>query len=234
MIKFNNIKSANFVVDMDDVIVFTTSLWFGKICTHRDLFEPYFKKDIIPKDYDYERYYAYPLLRSEFYFKDWLINPNISKDKIEYINNLILDILRKDPDFYSQVDPTPIVPALISMVKYKGFKVNKLYIVTRSYDENIQSKKKCIQKIFAPIIDKVEIIIVEPNEKKSDAIKDIPDVRLIIDDELSNIYDYIDNSNLNQTKIIIPRTGYNINFTKEYIDKAEEKKLDIEYYTFNI
>jgi hypothetical protein len=119
------------------------------------------------------------------------------------------------------------------MFNYNHFKFNKIYIVTRTFEEFMNAKKDCIKKLFLPIIKDVEIIFTGMTETKSESIKDIEKVSLIIDDELSNIYDYIDHSNnIDNALVVIPMTGYNTPFSKEYLEKAKEKNLMIKYYNF--
>ena len=232
MTKFNNIEKGNIIVDMDDVLVFTTSLWFANLYIHQNRYKSFCKKDIFPILFDIDRDFMYPLTRPTYYFNDWLLDESLSDEEKKDIGDLIFKEYTEDKTFYDRVDPTPLVGSLISLVKSKNFKIDKLYVVTRTVEGQEKTKLECIKRIFAPIINKVETIIVDLNEKKSDAIKDIKNIRLIIDDELKNIYDYIDNTDCNGSIMMIPIAGYNIHFDKEYIKKSEEKNISVQYYNY--
>ncbi|MCQ2738511.1 MAG: hypothetical protein MJ224_07880 [archaeon] len=229
-----SIKTGTIVLDMDDVLAFTTSYWFKLIYDRLDVFEPVINKNMIPDDYEYNKDIYYPMERPTYYFADWLLKNNLTTDEELFGRKCIMDIFISNNNIYDYISPAPIIPSIIDMFNNKSFKFDKICIVTRSFDEHYLSKTAFIKRNFASIIDNVEILFTDIDEKKSDVIKNIEHVSLIIDDELSNIYDYIDNStNIEGSTILIPRTGYNQDISKEYLKKANDKKISVNYYSYN-
>ena len=234
MLKFEKLSKGSMVIDMDDVLVFTTSLWFKSIVDKREIFEPYFKEGIIPKDYSYDdKDFYYPMTRPVYNFAEWLLKEDLSTEDELIGRRFIMEAYIEIHDLYQKVIPTPMVSSLINLFLAKNFNFDKLYVVTRTFEETEIDKINAIKFLFHTIVKDVEIIIVEPLEKKSDAIKDIKKVALIIDDELSNIYDYIVNSeNIDDCVSMIPKTGYNKDFDKEYLKKAEDRNIIVQYYEY--
>lgn len=235
MLKLNNIQPGSMIIDFDDVLVFTTNYWFKCIYDRLSIFEPYIDKLKIPSDYDYDKYFNYPMTRDTYYFADWLLKKDLDIENSLIGRRFIMEAYLEQYDqFYDKAIKTPLSNSLIYMYNYKDFKFDKIYIVTRTIDDFIKNKTKCIQEMFKSIVNNVEIIFVDLNEKKSDVVKDIPKISLIIDDELNNIYDYIDNlNNIENAIMLLPITGYNTNISKEYLEKARNKKVNIQYYNYN-
>lgn len=235
MLKLKNIKPGSMIVDMDDILVYTTNLWFKSIMNKYNIFEPYINKAQIPKDYTYEKYFNYPLSRLKYTFSDWLLKKDLSIEDQLIARRFIMEAYLEIDNFYDKVQPTNLAAGLISMFNYKDFNFDKIYIVTRTFDEFTKSKTECIKRLFSPIIKDVSIIFVDPSERKSDAIKNIKNVSIIFDDELSNMYDYLDNcnDNIKNSIMMLPMCGYNMPFDKEYLKKAEEKNIIIRYYNYN-
>lgn len=234
MLKFEKLSKGSMVIDMDDVLVFTTNYWFKCIVDRYEIFKPYIKENIIPEDYDYDgKDFMYPMDRPTYYFADWLLKEDLSIEDNLIGRRFIMEAYLEQNEFYQRALSTPIVSPLIQALKSHWFTFDKLYVVTRTFDEKEKDKIKCIKYLFHQIIDQVEIIFVNANEKKSDAIKDIEKVSLIIDDELSNVYDYLDNcDNIKNSTIMIPKAGYNSIIDKKYIKKAEDNNIILRHYDY--
>jgi len=236
MLKLGEVKPGSMVVDMDDILVYTTNLWFKYIMDNYEIFKPYLNEDVIPENYDYSTHFNYPLTRPCYMFTDWLLKEGLSVEDQLVGRRFIMEAYHEQVNyFYRTVISTPLVDSLISMFKYKNFNFDKIYIVTRTFDNFEKEKIECIKRLFAPIIKDVEIRFTDIGEKKSDVIKDIENVSIIFDDELSNIYDYLDNSgdNINNCVMMMPITGYNTPFDKEYENKAKDRNITLRYYNYN-
>ena len=234
MLKLGEVKPGSMIIDMDDVLVYTVNLWFKYIMDRYELFKSYLNEDVIPDNYDYITHFNYPLSRPTYLFTDWLLKKDLSMEDQLIGRRFIMEAYHEHiNDFYKNVTATPLVDSIISMFKYKDFKFDKIYIVTRTLDNFEKEKTECIRRLFSPIINKVEIIFTEIGEKKSEAIKDIEKVSIIFDDELSNIYDYIDNcNNIDNCIMMIPTTGYNVPFDNAYNEKIKKHNITVRYYNY--
>lgn len=236
MLKLGEVKPGSMVVDMDDVLVYTVNLWFKYIMDNYKIFKPYLNEDMIPENYNYDTHFNYPLSRPCYLFTDWLLKKDLSPEDELVGRRFIMEAYHEQVNyFYKSVTPTPLVESLITMFRYKKFKFDKIYVVTRTFDNFEQTKTDCIKRLFAPILKNVEIRFTDIGESKSDVIKDIENVSMIFDDELSNIYDYLDHSgkNIDNSIMMIPMTGYNTPFDREYEKKANERNIILRYYNYN-
>lgn len=237
MLKLGEIKPGSAIVDMDDVLVYTSNLWYKFIMDKYNIFEPYLDKDVSDNTlYNYKDYFNYPLTRPTYLFSDWLLKKDLSEVDRNIAIEFIFEAYKEHfVDFYDIVKPTNLVQGLNLLFGYKHFKIDRLYIVTRTLTGFESGKTKCIQRLFSPIINNVEILFLERFEKKSDVVKDIKNISLIIDDELHNIYDYMDNcnENINDSVIMLPLTGYNSPVDPKYLELAKKKNIIIQHYTYD-
>lgn len=224
------------IIDVDDVLVFTTSLWFDRIVENRSILEPYMKENIIPYNYNYENNFLYNYGRSTYLFKDWLLREDLNEKEIETASKLINDI-HTNNDFYSdpKLYPTQMASALRRITHFSSMGIDKIFLVTRTMSSTNKQKIEMLKFMFQPIINKIEIILIDLNEKKSDFVNSLSEnILLIIDDDLYNIYDYLENcDNINNSLILIPETGYNTNFDSDKYELSKNKETNIVYYDYN-
>jgi len=226
-----NGKKGVAVVDMDDVLTYTTDLWFKYIYDKKEILEKYIDFNKIPSAYSYEIDPHFPLRRPCYNFAEWLLKKDLSPEDELIGRRFIMEAYLEQPDFYKDVKINEkIVETLTGLIKFKRMEVTGICVVTKTFSEFEEAKSDCIKKMFSTVIDKTSIRFVEILEKKSDAIKDIDCVAVIYEDELSNVYDYILNSsNAENSIIMIPLTGYNCNFDKRYEKLAKSKGIYLKY-----
>jgi len=233
MLKLGNVKKGSIVVDMDDVLTYTTNLWFYCVMNNKNLLTK-IKPEVIPLNYNYNDFFNYPLIsRPTYLFSDWLLKESLTeKEKQAAMQDILKVYLNESDNFYKEVITTRLGEFIPTLFKYKHFNFDKVYVVTRTFDIYTDAKIKCIKRILGPIIENVEILFVDINEKKSDVIKDIENISIIVDDELSNMYDYLDNSgdNINDCIMLIPLYSYNSIFDPAYLEKATKRNIMVEYY----
>jgi phosphoglycolate phosphatase-like HAD superfamily hydrolase len=222
--RFN--EKINIVVDCDEVLTDISPLWVQKIIENRDYFDKYFD---LPETFDYntEEGYKFVLSRPTFHLNKWLLKEgiNLTTDQEAELFKKFFD-LYDNADFYSECSPTRMAEGIykLSLQKY----VDKIYIVTRTSEGTRESKETFLRNFLSS--PKFEIVFVGKEEKKSDYIKKLDNVKIIVDDELSNIHDIMDNcDNLNEVDFYIPYTGYN-EPDADLFDKADEKKFKLLYY----
>lgn len=223
MLKLKNEKRT-FIVDVDDVIVFTSSLWYDRIYRDPDTFKPFIDINKILRDYNYEKNFLYCQSREKFYFKDWLLREDLTPEERKMGEEKIMSVYLND-NFYlsNRLLPTSMLFALRNLLTMNTYNVDKLVFVTRSYPENMNSKIEMIRTYFANVMNKIDIVIVDCNEKKSDAVKEYDNVTLVIDDEIHNIQDYLENSKFKDCLYLIPSYGYNHLEDDEYVSKLNNK-----------
>ena len=234
-----NKMEGTIVVDVDDVIIYTTPLWFKRIMDNLDYMDYYLNDEWIPKNYNYQKDFNYPYIRPTYMFNDWLLRKDLSKEDYEEGSKYIMDF-HFNNNFYfdNNLKFTKLAESLCQLVKFSAYQLTKIIFVTRVPDINnkeLQNQKiKVLQNYFSNILQNIEIIIVDKNEKKSDIVKEYKNISAIFDDELWNIYDYIDNcNNLEGCTFMIPYTNYNINFSTDYLKKAHDKNAIVKYYKYN-
>ena len=135
-----------------------------------------------------------------------------------------------DPEFYDDLQPTPLGRALATFAVNKS--VKKISIITRNlYESSGKSKMKFLQRLFHSSMDKVTIYELEAGDKKSDIIKEFDDVSHIFEDEISNIVDIVENCpNLSNAIISVPKYGYNVEIPMDTLKKADERDIEILRY----
>jgi hypothetical protein len=239
-----NKMEGTLIIDVDDVIVYTTPCWFKRIMDNFEDFDYYLNDDMIPnfpENYNYynKENFMYPYTRTTYMFNDWLLRKNLSKEDFEEGSKMLMD-LHCNNDFYLDFDLkfTQLADALKTLVRFSAYKFTKIVFVTRVPDatnKNLKEQKiKMLKDYFSDILKNIEIIIVDKFEKKSDVVKEYKNISAIYDDELFNIYDYIDNlNNIEGCTFMIPFTNYNMNFSTDYLKKAHDKNAIVKYYKYN-
>jgi hypothetical protein len=224
MANFN--QKYNIVVDCDEVLTDITPLWVHKIMENREFFDKYFD---LPEAFDYksEEGHKFVLTRPTFHLNKWLLKKdlNLTKDQEDELFKKFYELYDNE-DFYTDCEPTKMAEGIykLSLQKY----VEKIFVVTRTSNGTKESKERFIRS-FLPS-PKVEIVFVGMGEKKSDYISKLPNVKMIVDDELSNVNDIIDNcTHLSEIDFYIPYTGYN-EPDADLFDKADARKFKLLYY----
>jgi len=205
MDNINNI-SGNFVFDMDEVLVDLSPPQYSFIRMNWVFFSRYFK-DLGPLTR------KKVLDRPLFFMDDWLMKDEYSDEKYQDIQKLVKDFIIEryfSSDLYAVLKPTNFAQKTImnpSFIEHK--RVNKVYILTKTINEKMtESKKKFIKKWFNH--PKVELVIVQLNEKKSDIMKKNNITwNVFVDDDLPNIIDFVQNYDITGKEFMIPKTGYN-------------------------
>jgi hypothetical protein len=223
---FGGSQPINIVTDCDEVLTDISPLWVSKIHEEREFFEKYFYLNPTFNHMGVEDYKKV-LQRPEFHINKWMRKKDLilSEDEEKNLFDRFYSLYDND-DFYEECLPTKMAEGLykLSLQRY----VNKIYIVTRTSDGTRDSKTKWLETHLSN--PKFEIILVGRNEKKSDYIKDLEDVKMIVEDELSNIHDIVDNcKNLSEVDLYIPATGYN-QPDHEFFEKMEKNKIKPLYY----
>lgn len=224
-----SIKDINHIVlDCDDCIALIAPKWFNEIYKNKDHFEKYFDFSFIGK-FNLRDDFIKIMDRNEFFLNRWLLRNDIeiSDKEFKNISNDMIS-LYDTKNFYDDLfrSKLGITFGNISMQKF----ITKVTILTRSTKNNRNSKNIFLYKNFINSFNKVDIIHIDNNEKKSDIVKNLKDVSLILDDEIGNIEDYVNNcDNLEGTEILIPRYGYNKNISKELFEKSQEKNINLNY-----
>jgi len=224
------VKPVDVVLDCDEVLAFITPLWVKLIHDREEVFGRYFK--LFKEGFSFDNHSLKVVMRDRYYLNEWLIRDDIVLD------NYTRDILVKElmdvydrPDFYEYIAPSRFGLGFAQMAT-QSF-INKIYIITKSTANNRESKNRFLETLFSNTMDKIQIIHLELNQKKSDVVKTLGDnIKIIAEDELGNIEDYIENCpNLGKCDLYIPSFGYN-QPTKELVQKAEDKGINLMYYDF--
>lgn len=220
MNKINELKKVNVVVDCDEILFEISPKWSKKIIENEEKLKDYLDINKLKMAYDLgDKFFRnYVLSRDKFHLNKWLGKKSLSEVTSDELN-AFLNLY--DSKFYDDLEITPLGRSLATMLMTNA--INKLYIVSRTTSETLNSKNKALMKYFdSP---KVEISYVLPNFKKSDYIKEIDLTDgFIFEDEFENIKDIIDNCNLNRTTIYTPMYGYNDPSLYPDYDLAEKCK----------
>lgn len=234
--------SGTVILDVDDVLFYTTSLWFHKIIEEKfEKIASYLDMSVFDfkfQDYTYEKFLMYNYNRKKYLFSDWLCRKDLTEEQKNFVISEIFECYENDFYLNPLLKETELTNSIRHLGRSRQMNVDKIVLVTRTTDKNKDDKLKLLRNTFNNIKSKVEIILVKPHEKKSEAIQEYDNISLIIDDELKNIYDYINNGeNVKDCSILIPAYGYNcivlnndIIFDKEVEEKAKEKNISINYY----
>lgn len=223
---FGGQQPINIVTDCDEVLTDISPLWVSKIHEEREFFKKYF---FLNETFNHmgREDYRKVLERFEFHLNKWMRKPNLnlSADEEKHLFDKFYSLYDNN-EFYDECIPTKMAEGMykLSLQRY----VNKIYIVTRTSEGTRDSKEKWLKTHFAG--PKFEIIFVGRDEKKSDYIKNIENVKMIVEDELSNIHDIVDNCpNLKEVDLYIPSTGYN-QPDHEFFQKMEDHEIKPLYY----
>lgn len=218
----------NIVTDNDEILTDISPLWMEKIYKNKEYFKDYFILNRDNFDRTNIKDYLYVMLRNKFYLNEWLKRKDIilTKEKEKEVFNKFYS-LYDNPNFYPHCYPTKMCEGIYKL-GLQNF-IENIYVVTRTTENTKESKENFIKR-YLPLHNKVKIIFVKENEKKSSYIKNIDNIGLLVEDELSNIEDILDNcDNLTNSLFYIPKLGYNIP-TKDILFKAENKKVQLNYY----
>lgn len=227
------------IVDVDDIIFYTTSLWYDRIYLHPKNFVDYINPNKIILPYSYENDFLKIYDRDKFYFSDYFLKEDLSEEEKKAGNKAIMDIYLKDKFYDSpKLLPTAVLFYCKKLLQYPELGINRIVFVTRTFPEHAQAKVDIIRDYYKDVMNSVDIIIVEPDEKKSDAIKEYDNIGIIFDDELKNILDYLENSNhIQYAMFMIPEYGYNSmsnpnnsEMIQKIIDLADKSHNEIHYY----
>lgn len=227
------------ICDVDDVLLFTVPFWYNLIIRSRNDFHPYINDKYLnlPNKYNYRNKddFFSIMKRNTYDLTEALLKEEV-KDKniIDNVRKSILDLINTDK-FYLSPNLIPnhnLIDSLNLILKKKSFGIEKLYLVTKSLSSNADGKIKLLQKLFINNLDKVEIVIVNVDENKSDFINTIPeDIVMIFDDDLKNLYDVILNcNNCKDINFMIPEYGFNSEIEEDMQNKAKLKGINILYY----
>jgi hypothetical protein len=220
-------KPVNIITDCDEILTNISPLWVKKIHDDKSgFFEKYFnRKETF--DHNNPEDIKFVLSRNEFHLNKWMLKKDLKLTDEE--TKLLFEkfyALYDNDEFYEECVPTQMCEGIYKMSQQRF--VNKIYVVTRTSEGTKEGKRRFIET-FIPS-DKVEIIFVGRNEKKSDYIKELDNVALIMEDELSNIHDIVDNcKHLSEVDLYIPYTGYN-KPDADFFDKMNENKFKAIYY----
>jgi len=205
MDNINNI-SGNFVFDMDEVLVDISPSNYSFIRMNWTYFSMYFRDlGMLTKKQIMNR----PL----FYTDKWLLKDEFQGDEHKKLHKDIRTFIIKkyfSTDLYATMTPTEFARKTIMNPSFIDHnRVNKVIILTKTINDKMtDSKMKFINKWFNH--PKVETVIVKTNEKKSDILKKHGiDWNLFVDDDLTNIIDFVQNYDIKGKEFLIPRTGYN-------------------------
>lgn len=212
--------NSNMVLDCDEVLVNISIPWIEKIYQNKDYFSQFIN---FPEK---------PLNKIDIYSrKKFLIEDLFEYKNEEYKDKCKNEIysLYSENRFYDNLIPSRYGTSA-SMAASQSF-INKVYIITRHIgsNQNLISKKGFLMKLFKSSKEKLSIIEIGANEKKSDKIKDINSIALYAEDELNNIIDVVENCNLDDTFINIPNYGYNKPNDK-IIQYSNSSSLIINYF----
>jgi phosphoglycolate phosphatase-like HAD superfamily hydrolase len=223
---FGGKQPINIVTDCDEVLTDISPLWVSKIHEEREFFKKYFYLNELFDHMGVEDYKKV-LSRPEFHINKWMRKKDLtlSENEEKELFDKFYSLYDND-DFYRECIPTKMAEGIykLSLQRY----VNKIYIVTRTSDGTRESKRKWLETHLSG--SKFEIIFVGRDEKKSDYIKKLDNVKMIVEDELSNIHDIVDNcDNLHEVDLYIPSTGYNLP-DHEFFEKMKENHIKPLYY----
>ncbi len=213
---YSNTDKRILVADVDEIIVNITPKWVKRIYEHRDYFDQVFNLD---EKYVYEDQYLKVLYRPDYFINNWLLKPELRssitrKQKINIIKHM--NEIYDTEDFYDDLEPTSLGMTLANILNYNAKDlVDKLVIISKVVgDKSADSKVRFLKELFTGNNNKVDIYLVDNNEKKSDALKVLKEKELnsiasVYEDEPSNIADLVMNGNLNNTQIYMPSFNYN-------------------------
>lgn len=202
--------AGNIVMDMDDVIV-----------------------NISPSIYEcircnWKKYRKYledlgPLTRQEIFKRkqfdmfDWLVKEKYDDDigeKKDEAKKQVMKWLKQDffnTDYYSSLYPTELaIKTLMNKTFMSSNRIQKVFILTRYFEdcpEMLESKKKFIERYFKN--EKVVFIPIKSFEIKANVLKNKGITwQLLIDDEPTNILDFIMYYPEKGHEYLVPEYGY--------------------------
>lgn len=222
-------REIDLVLDCDEVLVFISPIWCKLIHNNRELFEDYLD---LQDEFNLSTHSFSTMMRKEYYLLDHYLKKDINltdDEKMIVLNNMMN--IYDNPNFYDDIPASSFGTAISKYTPTKN--IRKIYVVTKSTEKNRSSKERFLKKLFQNSIEKLEIIHLGLNEKKSDIIKKLGNnIGVVAEDELGNIKDIIKNcDNLKNVDFYIPSYGYN-QPDEELIGLLEGKDIEILYYNF--
>lgn len=220
-------QSCNLIVDCDEILCNICPKWVKKLYEKKEDFKDVFDFSKIEKVICDDIQYKNLIMGREIgNLETWLLKEGVIID--EKHNNLFHQCYEVE-DFYEDL-PLTKMGVGISRLSLQNA-VKKVYVITkvRGDNPNLKSKIPFIKSLFPK--DKLEIIVVPLEGKKSDYIKNI-NIRngFIFEDDLNNVHDYLDNG-VNHCNIYIPRLGYNLPTVNLY-EKSTDADVCITYYEY--
>lgn len=223
------IQDCNLIVDCDEILVNISPKWVKGIVEKRDIFEPYFDltevdKALLQGEIPFKNLV---MNRPEYYLNEWLKRPEIDKIPEEIIKEFMK--IHNTKGFYEDLNLTKMGIAIGQLTNHPS--VIKTYVVSKigegAIETCLDSKTRLIQSIIPN--NKLEIIYVPANEKKSDYVIDI-DIKngFVFDDENKNLFDYLE-SGMRECNFYVPMLGYN-RPPMRLIEMADENKVSVSYY----
>lgn len=200
------------VCDIDEIVVLQTPKWCANIY-HQLKDDPEVTAELnITEDLlDPVKV----LKRSEYYLTKWLIKDGIEKVS-DSVYKKLMDVYEQDPNFYDDIEPTPIGKTLAQLVSTN--KVDFIYYVTKSPDCPAWASKMRFIERYLYVDRKTQVIKVPLQESKSDYVDRIIDkkqnVNILIEDEPNNIFKMLDGCfKNNMITVLTPVYGYCISNT---------------------
>lgn len=196
------------IVDMDETLINISYLWYKEIRKNWDVFKDYFK--------DLGDLNEIQVLgRKEYYLNKWL-----KKDEIDELPEEIMvkffecynNINYYDIDNFNKLNP--IADGIIQMAKQTF--VEKIYILSKTTTIDVANyKKELFAKHFKTPNNKIEMLLVPNDCKKSDIINDNKiKYTTFIDDNPNDLEDVIMNTTIYGKEFIYPILGYNDRIVK--------------------
>lgn len=218
-------------LDCDEVLCNISPKWIKLIYDNREYFDKVLNLKESFNFYNKKDYYDV-LMRKDYFIEDYIEFKDEFKDD-EVTKRVVIDKiydLYYDPMFYIDLKPTGY-GSTISKACLHDSLIKKIYIVTKSTAYNFKSKKYFLEKLFKPVIGKLEIIDIKVDEDKSNFIKEFQqDLCLIAEDNLDNVIEIFNNcENISDCFIQIPALGYNLP-TESLYNIQETHEVKISYY----
>lgn len=225
-------NTGHVVADCDEVLVNISPKIIKLMHDDFDYYNQFFR---LSKDFDLNTHTDVILNRPEYYIDQWLVRKDVyekfTEDEVNEARMRLQNEIIFKEDLYDDLLPTNLGRSLSYTVSTPLMK--KLTIVTKTSDNNLESKERFLKNLFRGSMDKVDIYYLESDENKSDVIKTLGYVTRVYEDELSNVEDIVMNcDNVRQNSIDIPSLGYNQNISEEVVDEAKKKKIDLTYFSY--
>lgn len=219
-------NNRTIIVDMDETLINISYLWYKEIRKNWNYFKDYFK--------DLGDLNEIQVLgRKEYYLNKWL-----KKDEIDELPEEIMikffecynNINYYDTDNFNKLNP--IAEGIIQMSKQTF--IEKVYILSKTTTIDVANyKKELFNKHFKTPNNKIEMLLVPNDCKKSDIINDNNiKYTTFIDDNPNDLEDVIMNTTIYGKEFIYPILGYNDQIVKnvEIMERISKNFASIKGY----